>query len=89
MILVLLQVFYMSTCGLLNLSLTHLLPPMVSYIGYQPKAHWTGLALTVCCLKSCVALEEFANLQCLWIIRPSLSEWASPLHMVPKANSEW
>lgn len=37
----------------------------------------------------CVARREFAHLQELGIICPSRSEWASLLHMAPKANSEW
>lgn len=33
--------------------------------------------------------EEFADLQHLGTVRLSNSEWASLLHMAPKANSEW
>jgi len=33
-----------------------------------------------------IAKEEFQRLQQLGIVRPSSSEWASPLHMAPKAN---
>ena len=36
-----------------------------------------------------VAKEEFQRLQQLGIIRPSSSQWTSPLHMAPKANGEW
>lgn len=35
------------------------------------------------------AKREFDHLQQLGIIRPSSSPWASPLHMVRKANGEW
>ena len=35
------------------------------------------------------AKKEFELLQSLGIIRPSRSPWASPLHMVKKANGEW
>lgn len=39
--------------------------------------------------KLSVAKREFTHLHELGIIRPSSSEWASPLHMAPKANGEW
>ena len=39
--------------------------------------------------KLLIAKREFANMQNLGIIRKSSSQWASPLHMVPKKNNEW
>jgi len=36
-----------------------------------------------------IAKEEFNKLLSLNIIRPSNSPWASPLHMVPKADGSW
>lgn len=36
-----------------------------------------------------VAKAEFAALERMGIVRRSCSQWASPLHMVPKANGEW
>lgn len=39
--------------------------------------------------KLVAAKAEFNNLLDMGIIRPSSSTWASPLHMVPKANGEW
>ena len=36
-----------------------------------------------------VAKEEFKKMESLGIIRRSSSSWASPLHMVPKANGNW
>lgn len=36
-----------------------------------------------------VAKAEFAALERMGIVRRSRSQWASPLHMVPKANGEW
>lgn len=35
------------------------------------------------------AKAEFDNLLQLGIIRPSTSQWSSPLHMVQKSNGEW
>ena len=39
--------------------------------------------------KLAAAKREFDKLLDMGIIRPSASTWASPLHMVPKANDEW
>ena len=39
--------------------------------------------------KLVVAKEEFAKMQAMGVIRPSSSPWASPLHVVPKANGGW
>jgi cleavage and polyadenylation specificity factor subunit 1 len=39
--------------------------------------------------KLAIAKREFQHLQQMGIIRPSQSQWASPLHMAPKANGEW
>ena len=39
--------------------------------------------------KLVAAKREFDKLLDMGIIRPSASTWASPLHMVPKANGEW
>ena len=36
-----------------------------------------------------IARQEFQQMQNLGIVRPSSSPWASPLHMVPKANGNW
>ena len=39
--------------------------------------------------KLAIAEKEFREMEEMGIIRPSSSPWASPLHMVPKANGEW
>ena len=39
--------------------------------------------------KLTVAREEFANMERLRIVRRSNSPWASPLHMVTKADGGW
>lgn len=39
--------------------------------------------------KLAIAKEEFANMERLGIVRRSNSPWASPLHMVPKADGGW
>ena len=39
--------------------------------------------------KLAVAKEEFRKMQEMGIIRPSSSSWASPLHVVAKANGGW
>ncbi|KAK7877068.1 hypothetical protein WMY93_032223 [Mugilogobius chulae] len=39
--------------------------------------------------KLAIAREEFANMERLGIVRRSNSPWASPLHMVPKADGGW
>ena len=39
--------------------------------------------------KLAVAKSEFKKMMDLGIIRPSSSPWASPLHVVPKANGGW
>lgn len=39
--------------------------------------------------KLAVAQKEFERLHRLGIIRPSDSEWSSPLHMAPKTGGEW
>ena len=39
--------------------------------------------------KLVVARAEFANMECLGIIRRSNSPWASPLHIVPKPGGGW
>lgn len=36
-----------------------------------------------------VAKQEFEHMLQLGIIRPSCSEWSSPLHMVPKKTGDW
>lgn len=36
-----------------------------------------------------VAKDVFNTMQCLGLLRPSKSEWASPLHMVPKKTGDW
>ncbi|XP_078264112.1 uncharacterized protein LOC144598103 [Rhinoraja longicauda] len=36
-----------------------------------------------------LARQEFRTMESLGIVRPSNSPWASPLHMVPKANGGW
>ena len=36
-----------------------------------------------------IAKEEFRKMEKMGIIRRSKSPWASPLHMVPKANGDW
>ena len=36
-----------------------------------------------------VAKSEFQKMMDLGIVRPSSSAWASPLHVVPKANGGW
>ena len=36
-----------------------------------------------------IAKREFHNMEKLGIVRKSRSQWASPLHMAPKANGEW
>ena len=36
-----------------------------------------------------IAKEEFRKLEDLGIIRRSNSQWASPLHMVPKSSGDW
>jgi hypothetical protein len=36
-----------------------------------------------------VAKQEFEHMLQLGIIRPSSSEWSSPLHMVPKKTGDW
>ena len=36
-----------------------------------------------------VAKKEISNMVSLGIIRPSSSQWASPLHMVPKTSGGW
>lgn len=43
----------------------------------------------LCQEKYAVACSEFTHLQSLGIVRPLSSEWASPLHMALKPNSEW
>ncbi|KAJ8362237.1 hypothetical protein AAFF_G00388490 [Aldrovandia affinis] len=39
--------------------------------------------------KLAIAKEEFSSMERLGIIRRSDSPWASPLHLVPKANGGW
>ncbi|XP_061566754.1 uncharacterized protein LOC133420887 [Cololabis saira] len=39
--------------------------------------------------KLAIAKEEFASMERLGIVRRSKSPWASPLHMVPKADGSW
>ncbi|KAF0030340.1 hypothetical protein F2P81_017071 [Scophthalmus maximus] len=39
--------------------------------------------------KLAVAKAEFANMECLGIVRRSDSPWASPLHIVPKPAGGW
>ena len=39
--------------------------------------------------KLAVAKAEFQHMLNLGIIRPSSSQWSSPLHMVPKRNGDW
>ena len=39
--------------------------------------------------KLAIAKEEFATMERLGIVRRSNSPWASPLHMVPKADGKW
>ncbi|XP_053734725.1 uncharacterized protein LOC128767052 [Synchiropus splendidus] len=39
--------------------------------------------------KLAIAKEEFATMERLGIVRRSNSPWASPLHMVPKADGSW
>ena len=39
--------------------------------------------------KLAVAREEFGKMESMGIIRPSNSAWASPLHVVPKADGGW
>ena len=36
-----------------------------------------------------VARQEFQHMLDLGIVRPSQSQWASPLHMVTKPNGDW
>ena len=36
-----------------------------------------------------IARQEFDHMLQLGIVRPSSSNWASPLHMVPKKNGDW
>ncbi|RVE65529.1 hypothetical protein OJAV_G00117810 [Oryzias javanicus] len=40
-------------------------------------------------VKLAIAKEEFATMERLGIVRRSNSPWASPLHMVPKADGSW
>ncbi|KAK7930700.1 hypothetical protein WMY93_007095 [Mugilogobius chulae] len=40
-------------------------------------------------VKMAIAKEEFATMERLGIVRRSDSPWASPLHMVPKADGSW
>ena len=40
-------------------------------------------------IKLAIAKEEFATMERLGIVRRSNSPWASPLHMVPKADGKW
>ena len=40
-------------------------------------------------VKLATAKEEFATMERLGIVRRSNSPWASPLHMVPKADGSW
>ncbi|XP_023816875.1 uncharacterized protein LOC105357974 [Oryzias latipes] len=40
-------------------------------------------------VKLSIAKEEFATMESLGIVRRSNSPWASPLHMVPKADGSW
>ena len=35
------------------------------------------------------AKEEFYKMEAMGIVRRSKSAWASPLHVVPKANGQW
>jgi hypothetical protein len=39
--------------------------------------------------KLAIAKKEYEMLENMGIVRRSTSSWASPLHMVPKANGEW
>ena len=39
--------------------------------------------------KLAIAREEFSTMERLGIVRRSNSPWASPLHMVPKADGKW